>query len=164
MRARDLLRAPTALALAGALAATGCGDTKAQLAPIERDELHGFVDRARTAARAKDPTATHAALEALQARVRELRGAGRLDREAAEQLLKYSAVTQLRARRTLGSAPPAAPAAQAESELPVAPPAEAAPDPSAAPAAEAEPSGNDQGKAKGKDNNDKGKDKDKAGD
>jgi hypothetical protein len=116
MRARDLLRAPTALALAGALVATGCGDSRAQLAPIERDELHGFVERARSAARAQDLTATDAALEALQARVRELRRAGRLDREAAEQLLKYSAVTQLRARQTLAPGPTAATGAAQEDE------------------------------------------------
>ena len=91
----------TALAIAGALLLAGCGGSSPQLAPIERNELHAFVERARTAARAGDLPATHAALEALQARVRELRAAGRLDGEVAERLLKYSAVTQLRARTTL---------------------------------------------------------------
>ena len=90
-----------ALPLACALVLAACGSSSPQLAPIERDELHAFVDRARSAARAGDLPATNTALEALQARVRELRGAGRLDRETAEQLLKYTAVTQLRARQTL---------------------------------------------------------------
>ena len=91
----------TAFAIACALALSGCGSSSPQLAPIERDELHAFVDRARTAARARDLAAANAALEALQARVRELRAAGRLDRRTAGRLLKYTAVTQLRARQTL---------------------------------------------------------------
>jgi hypothetical protein len=98
----------TAFAIACALLLAGCGDSSPQLAPIERDELHGFVDRARSAARAGDPERTNAALEALRARVRALRGAGRIDEERADELLKYSAVTQLRARQTLAPGPPAA--------------------------------------------------------
>ena len=89
--------------IACALVLVACGSSSPQLATIERDELHALVDRARTAARARDLAGTNAALEALQARVRELRDAGRLDRGAAEQLLKYAAVTQLRARTTLGA-------------------------------------------------------------
>ena len=123
----------------------GCGDDTPQLAPIERKELHAFVDRARSAATARDLAATTAALEALQARVRALRQAGRIDRETAERLLKYSAIAQLRARSTLGSEAPAAPAAEAADPRAV-PEAEPAP-----PAAEA-----DRG-----DGNDKDKDKDK---
>lgn len=91
----------TAFAIACALGLAGCASSSPQLAPIERDELHAFVDRARTAARARDLAAADAALEALQARVRELRASGRLDRQTADQLLKYTAVTQLRARQTL---------------------------------------------------------------
>jgi len=118
--------------IAGLLLLGGCGGSSPQLAPIERDELHSFVERARSAARAGDLPATDAALEALQARVRELRGAGRLQREAADRLLKYSAVTQLRARTTLGSAAPA-PAA----------PVPAAPAPPAATEAETDGEGDD---------------------
>jgi hypothetical protein len=97
-----------ALACVLAFAIAGCGDRRPQLAPIERAELHRFVDRARGASRAGDLPATNAALEALRTRVRELRSAGRLDREIAEQLLKYSAVAQLRARQTLAPQPGAA--------------------------------------------------------
>ena len=103
----------TAFAIACALVLAGCGESDRQLAPIDRSELHRFVDRARVAARAGDLPATHAALEALQARVRELRAAGRVGDETAERLLKYSAVTQLRARTTLA---PAGPAAAGEAE------------------------------------------------
>jgi len=95
--------------IVGLLMLSGCGGSSPQLAPIERNELHGIVDRARSAARAGDLPGTDSALEALQARVRELRGAGRLDGAAADQLLKYSAVTQLRARTTLRSAPSSPP-------------------------------------------------------
>jgi ribosomal protein L19E len=100
----------TALALACALALgiAGCGERRPQLAPIERTELHRFVDRARSAARDGDLTATDAALEALRERVRELRAGGRMDRETADELLKYSAVAQLRARQTLAPQPGAA--------------------------------------------------------
>lgn len=103
----------TVFAIFCALVFPACGSSSPQLAQIERDELHAFVDRARTAARARDLATTHAALEALRARVRELRGAGRLDVESADQLLKYSAVTQLRARQTL---PPRAGTAEAAAE------------------------------------------------
>jgi hypothetical protein len=101
----------TALAIALALVIGGCGGSRPQLAPIERTELHGFVDRARSAARAGDLPATNAALEALRARVRALRGAGRLDAESAARLLKYSAIAQLRARQTLPPRAAARPAA-----------------------------------------------------
>ena len=101
-------RTAFALTCVFALGIAGCGDRRPQLAPIERTELHRFVDRARSAARAGDLPATSAALEALQARVRELRAGGRVDRDTAEQLLKYSAVTQLRARQTLAPQPGAA--------------------------------------------------------
>lgn len=104
MRASDSVRALAAVALAGALVLGGCGDSSPQLAPIERKELHAFVDRARSAAAVRDLTATNAALEALQARVRVLREAGRIDGELAQRLLTYSAVTQLRARQTLDPA------------------------------------------------------------
>ena len=104
----------TAFAIACALVLAGCGESDPPLAPIDRAELHRFVDRARTAARAGDLPATNAALEALQARVRELRAAGRVDDAAAERLLKYSAVTQLRARQTLAPAGPTGPAAAGE--------------------------------------------------
>lgn len=97
----------TASAIACALLLAACGDSSPQIAPIERDELHAFVDRARTAARARDLAATTAALEALQARVRELRAGRRLDDATAHVLLKYSAVTQLRARTTLAPRQPA---------------------------------------------------------
>lgn len=89
--------------IACALVLVACGSSSPQLAPIERDELHAFVDRARSAAMVRDLAATNAALEALQARVRELRARGRLSAKTAEQLLKYTAVTQLRARQTLAA-------------------------------------------------------------
>ena len=114
MRASDTVRARLAVALVGILVLNGCGDTAAPLAPIERGELHGFVERARTAARAQDLAATNAALEDLQARVRTLRARGRIDPALADRLLKYSAVTALRARQTL--APVAAGAGAAEDE------------------------------------------------
>ena len=114
MRASDTVRLRLAGALAGILILGGCGDSRPQLAPIEREELHAFVERARSAATARDLPATSAALEALQARVRTLREAGRIDRETAGRLLKYSAIAQLRARTTLGSGPPPAPAAEAD--------------------------------------------------
>ncbi len=101
----------TAFAIAGAILLAGCGgSTSPPLAPIERNELHGFVDRARSAARAGDLAATEGAIESLRARVRQLRGAGRIDDEAADRLLKYSAITRLRARQTLAprAAEPAA--------------------------------------------------------
>lgn len=98
----------TAFAIACAVVLAGCGESDRQLAPIDRSELHRFVDRARLAARAGDLPATDAALEALRARVRKLRAAGRVGDETAERLLKYSAVTQLRARQTLAPGGPAA--------------------------------------------------------
>jgi hypothetical protein len=94
----------TAPAIACALVLAGCGEASPQLAPIERRELHAFVERARTAARAQDLAATNAALVTLRARVRTLRARGRIDRAMADRLLKYSAVTQLRARQTLAPA------------------------------------------------------------
>ena len=103
----------TAFVIACALGLAGCGESDPPLAPIDRAELHRFVDRARTAARAGNLPATHAALEALQARVRELRAARRVGEATAERLLKYSAVTQLRARQTLA---PAGRAAAGEAE------------------------------------------------
>lgn len=103
----------TALAIASALVLAGCGASDPPLAPIDRSELHRFVDRARVAAHAGDLPATHAALETLQARVRELRAAGRLGDETAERLLTYSAVTQLRARQTLAPGGPAAAGSEA---------------------------------------------------
>lgn len=157
MCARDTVRPRLAVALAGVVILGGCGDDAPQLAPIERKELHAFVDRARSAATARDLAATNAALEALQARVRGLREAGRIDPQTAARLLKYSAITQVRARSTLGSEPPAAPTAEA-TEPPAVPAAEPAP-----PAAEADPGdGNDKSKDKGKgkaDGNGKGKGK-----
>ena len=104
----------TAFAIACALVLAGCGESDPTLAPVDRTELHRFVDRARVAVRAGDLPATDAALEALQARVRELRAAGRIADATAERLLKYSAVTQLRARQML--APGEAPAAGAADE------------------------------------------------
>ena len=146
----------TASAIVCALLLAGCGDSGPQLAPIERKGLHAFVERARTAASAQDLAGTTAALEALQARVRTLRKAGRIDRETADRLLKYSAIAQLRARTTLGSEPPPVPAAEPDPSA--APEAEAAPAPPAPPAAEADPgAGNDKGNDKDKDK-DKGKD------
>lgn len=98
----------TAFAIACALLLAGCGGSSPQLAPIERAELHAFVERARVAARAGDLARTNAALEGLRARVRTLREAGRIDEELADPLLKYSAVTLLRARQTLAPAPTSA--------------------------------------------------------
>jgi hypothetical protein len=103
-----------ALAIACALLLAGCGGSSPQLAPIERGELHAFVDRARAAARAGDLAGTDAALEALQTRVRGLRAAGRIDEAVADQLLKFSAVAQLRARTTLA---PGRTAAKAGAEV-----------------------------------------------
>ena len=156
MRARDIVLALTVLALAGALVGSGCGDSGRQLAPIERAELHAFVDRARAAATARDLAGTIGALEALEARVRELRGAGRMDPETAEQLLKYSAVTQLRARSTLKPAPAAADEREA-AEPPAALPAPSAGDDGG----EADGGvGNDKANGKAKDDG-KGKDEGK---
>jgi len=98
----------TALAIACGLVLAACGESDPPVAPIDRTELHRFVERARVAARAGDLAATHAALEALQARVRTLRAGGRVGAETAERLLRYSAVTQLRARQTLAPGGPAA--------------------------------------------------------
>ena len=138
----------TASVIAGVLVLGGCADSRPQLAPIERKELHAFVDRARSAAKTRDLAATDAALEALQARVRALREAGRIEPEAADRLLKYSAIAQLRARTSLRSEPPPAPAVEPAAEPP------------AAPEAEAEPGGgNDQGNDKDA-AQDKDKDKD----
>lgn len=156
MRATDTGRPRLAVALAAALVLAGCGDSGPRLAPIERQELHAFVERARSAATRRDLAATNAALEALQARVRALREAGRIDGEMAQRLLKYSAIAQLRARSTLRSETPPVPAAEADP--PAAPASEAEPAP---PAAEAAPgAGNDNDKNKDKDK-DNGKDKDK---
>ena len=110
MRASDTVRALVAVGLV----LGGCGDSSPQLAPIERRELHAVVERARSAATARDLSATNAALEALQTRVRALREAGRVDGETAEQLMKYSAIAQLRARRALRAEPATAPAAEAD--------------------------------------------------
>lgn len=158
MCATDTARSRLAVALAGVLVLSGCGDSTPQLAPIERKELHAFVDRARSAATERDLAATNAALEALRARVRALREAGRIDAELAQRLLKYSAIAQLRARTTLRPEPSPAPAAEPDADAAAA--AEAEPLPPAAPAAEADPGG---GNDKGNDDEDKNKDHDKDG-
>lgn len=121
--------------------AIGCGGggLGQRLTPGQESDLHTLIERGRTAAVAGDLAATHAALERLNTEVRALREKGALGDDSAAELLKISAVTELKATRTLQPAAPAAPATVA------APPA-AATSPAASP-----PAGKKaKGKAKGK--------------
>ncbi len=117
-----------AVVVACAALAVGCGDDglPQRITSGQESDLHTLVDRGRTAAAAGDLAATQAALQRLDAEVRALRERGALGADRAKELLKISAVTKLKATRTLQ---PAAPA-----ETVVAPPAQAAAPPAVAPA------------------------------
>ena len=163
---RRLIRSAVAAGAGACLALTaGCGGDglPSQLTPGQRADLHTLVGQARTAAGAGDLAGTNAALARLKARVRTLRDDGALGKDRAAELLKYAAVAELKAARTV-RAPVATPA-------PPAPPAPApAPEPDPAadddlgeitppPAATTGPPGKSkQPKAKGRDKDDEGDD------
>jgi len=129
-----------AAVMACATLALGCGDgdPATRITPAQESDLHTLVDRGRAAAAAGDLDGTRTALDRLDAEVRALRDSGALAGDSAAELLKISAVTKLKAARTLQ---PAAPAP--------APPA-AATSPAAAPPAGQTPRGKAKGKGKGK--------------
>ena len=105
--------------------ALGCGDDarRARITPAQESDLHTLVDRGRSAAAAGDLDTTGVALQRLDAAVRALRDSGALDDERAAELLKISAVTKLKAARTLQPAAAATPPAPAAATSSTAPPA-----------------------------------------
>jgi hypothetical protein len=134
------VRRTGAAVMACATLALGCGDDDpvARITPAQESDLHTLVERGRTAATAGDLDGTRTALDRLDAAVRALRDSGALAGDRAAELLKLSAVTKLKAARTLQ---PAAPAP--------APPA-AATSPAAVPPAGQKPKAKAKGKGKGK--------------
>ncbi len=132
----------TALVAVAACAAlaVGCGGEglPQRITPAQESDLHTLVDRGRGAAAAGDLAATRAALDRLDAEVRALRDSGALDDGRAAELLKISAVTELKATRALRPAVPSTTVA--------APPAAGTTPPAAAPPARSRPKG--RGKAK----------------
>lgn len=163
---RRLLRSAAAAATGACVAFTaGCGGDglPSQLTPGQRADLHTLVDQARTAAGAGDLAATNAALARLKARVRTLRDDGALEDDRAAELLKYVAVAELKAARTVRVPVATAPAPPAPAPTPVPDPApaddddlgELTPPP---PAAKGPPGKAKQPKAKGRDKGDEGDD------
>ncbi len=95
------------VAMAGGSVASGCGEAQGDpLSLATQHELRTIVAQARAAVRDDDLAATHAALERLRTRVRALRDAGQIDGGDAEQLLKFSAIAELKAEHTLTPAEP----------------------------------------------------------
>jgi len=160
---RRLIRSAVAAGAGACLALTaGCGGDglPSQLTPGQRADLHTLVGQARTAAGAGDLAGTNAALARLKARVRTLRDDGALGEDRAAELLKYAAVAELKAGRTV-RAPEATPPTPAPTPAPE-------PDPAAdddlgeitpPPAATTRPPGKSkQPKTKGRDKDDEGDD------
>ena len=118
---RRLIRSTVTAAAAGACLAltAGCGGDglPSQLTPGQRADLHTLVGQARTAAGAGDLAGTNAALARLKARVRTLRDEGALGKDRAAELLKYAAVAELKAARTV-RAPEATPPTPAPTPAP----------------------------------------------
>ena len=140
------VRRTGAAVMACATLALGCGDDDpaARITPAQESDLHTLVDRGRAAAAAGDLDGTRTALDRLDAEVRALRDSGALAGDRAAELLKISAVTKLKAARTLQPAAPApVPAAPAAATSPA-----AVPPTGRKPTAKAKAKGN--GKAKGK--------------
>lgn len=160
---RRLIRSAITAAAGACLALTaGCGGDglPSQLTPGQRADLHTLVGQARTAAGAGDLAGTNAALQRLKARVRTLRDDGALGKDRAAELLKYAAVAELKAARTV-RAPVATPAPPAPAPAPE--PDDAADDDrgeiTPPPATTTGPSGKSkQPKAKGRDKDDEGDD------
>ncbi len=156
---RRLIRSAVAAGAGACLALTaGCGGDglPSQLTPGQRADLHTLVGQARTAAGAGDLAGTNAALARLKARVRTLRDDGALGEDRAAELLKYAAVAELKAARTV-RAPEATPA---PTPAPEPDPAdddlgEITPPP---PATTGPPGKSKQPKAKGRDKDDEGDD------
>jgi len=117
---RRLIRSAVAAGTGACLALTaGCGGDglPRQLTPGQRADLHTLVGQARTAAGAGDLAGTNAALARLKARVRTLRDDGALGKDRAAELLKYAAVAELKASRTV-RAPEATPPTPAPTPAP----------------------------------------------
>ena len=160
---RRLLRSAVAGGAGACLALTaGCGGDglPSQLTPGQRADLHTLVGQARTAAGAGDLAGTNAALARLKARVRTLRDDGALGEDRAAELLKYAAVAELKAGRTV-RAPEATPPTPAPTPAPEPDPAadddlgEITPPPAAT---RGPPGKSKQPKAKGRDKDDEGDD------
>ncbi len=105
-------RATLLSALALGLAFSGCGGGSPHLTPVQQTDLRTLLTRARTAAQERDLPSTRAALDTFAARVRSLRDHGDLAEDRAQTLLKFSAITTLKAARTIrtSSSTPAPPA------------------------------------------------------